>query len=122
VTFREMQAWYYDQTRQKDYDFKKVHESWLERLAKFVKDFPATEDTPEALLAAGWVSETVGKEAEAKNWYGQLARDFADKPQGAKAKGAIRRLGLEGTELALAGSTLDGGTFDVSKLRGKVVV
>ncbi|HKI34421.1 MAG TPA: thioredoxin-like domain-containing protein [Gemmataceae bacterium] len=122
VTFREMQAWYYDQTRQKDYDFKKVHEAWLERLGKYAKDHPTSEDAPEAILSAGWVSETLGKEVEAKNWYQQLAKDFPDKPQGAKAKGAIRRLGLEGTELALAGPTLDGGTFDVSKLHGKVVV
>ncbi len=122
VTFREMQAWYFDQTRQKDYDFKKVHATWLERLAKYAKDYPASEDTPEALLGAGWVSETVGKEVEAKSWYEQLAKDFADKPQGAKARGAIRRLGLEGNELALAGPTLDGGTFDITKLRGKVVI
>jgi len=122
VTFREMQAWYFDQTRQKDYDFKKVHEAWVERLAKFVKDFPTAEDTPEALLAAGWVSETNGKEIEAKNWYQQLVKDFADKPQGAKARGAIRRLGLEGNDLELTGPTLDGATFDISKLRGKVVV
>jgi hypothetical protein len=122
VSFREMQAWYYDQTRQKDYDFKKVHAAWLERLAKYVKDYPASEDTPEALLGAGWVSETLGKDVEAKTLYEQLAKDFGDKPQGAKAKGAIRRLGLEGNELALAGPTLDGGTFDVSKLRGKVVI
>jgi hypothetical protein len=122
VTFREMQAWYYDQTRQKDYDFKKVHEAWLDRLARFVKDYPGGEDTPEALLGAGWVSETLGKEVEAKNWYQQLVKDFADKPQGAKAKGAIRRLGLEGNELALAGPALDGGTFDISKLHGKVVI
>ena len=70
VTFREMQAWYFDQTRQKDYDFKKVHEAWVERLGKFVKDYPTGEDTPEALLAAGWVSEINGEEVEAKNWYG----------------------------------------------------
>jgi hypothetical protein len=122
VTFREMQAWYFDQTRTKDYDFKKVHEAWVERLAKFIKDYPTSEDTPETMLSAGWVSETLGKEADAKKWYEQLTKDFGDKPQGAKAKGAIRRLGLEGNELALTGPTLDGGSFDVSKLRGKVVI
>ncbi|HEX5271292.1 MAG TPA: redoxin domain-containing protein [Gemmataceae bacterium] len=123
VTFREMQAWYYDQTRQKGYDFKKVHGAWLERLGKYVKDYPNGEDTPEALLGAGWVAESLGdREVEAKNWYQQLAKDFGDKLQGAKAKGALRRLTLEGSELTLAGPTLDGGSFDVSKLRGKVVI
>jgi hypothetical protein len=122
VTFREMQAWYYDQTRQKEYDYKKVHAIWLERLARYVKDFPASEDTPEVMLSAGWVSETLDKQVEAKNWYEQLAKEFADKLQGAKARGAIRRLGLEGNEMTLAGPTLDGGTLDLAKLRGKVVV
>jgi hypothetical protein len=122
ATFREMQAWYGDQTKPKDYDFKKVHEAWLERLAKFIKTYASADDTPEALLAAGWVSEMTGKDVEAKNWYAQLAKDFGETPQGAKAKGAIRRLNLEGTELALAGPTLDGGTFDINRLRGKVVV
>jgi peroxiredoxin len=123
VTFREMQAWYYDQTRQKDYDYKKVHDAWLERLGKYVKDYPTSEDAPEALLACGWVCESLGsKEVEAKNWYQQLAKDFPDKPQGAKAKGALRRLALEGNELTLAGPMLDGGNFDLEKLRGKVVI
>jgi hypothetical protein len=122
VTFREMQAWYSDQLKPKSPKYQEVQEAWLGRLAKFVKDYPKADDTPEALLAAGWVSEMAAKEVEAKNWYGQLVKDFADTPQAAKAKGAIRRLNLEGNELALAGPTLDGGTFDIAKLRGKVVI
>jgi hypothetical protein len=122
VTFREMQAWYGDQLKPENVKFPDVAEPWLKRLGKFVKDYPNAEDTAEALLAAGWVSEMAGKEVEAKNWYAQLAKDFPDTPQGAKGKGAIRRLNAEGSELTLAGPTLDGGTFDVARLRGKVVV
>jgi hypothetical protein len=122
VTFREMQAWYSDQLKPENVKFPDVAEPWLKRLGKFIKDYPTAEDAAEALLAAGWVSEMAGKEVEAKNWYGQLAKDFADTPQGAKGKGALRRINLEGSELALAGPTLDGGTFDVAKLRGKVVI
>jgi hypothetical protein len=122
VSFREMQAWYSDQLKAPKPDFPAIQEAWLGRLSKFIKTYPHADDAPEALLAAGWVSEMATKEVEAKNWYGQLIKDFADTPQAAKAKGAIRRLGLEGTELALAGPTLDGGAFDVASLRGKVVV
>jgi peroxiredoxin len=122
VTFREMQAWYSDRLKPENVKFPEVADPWLKRLAKFVKDYPNADDTAEALLAAGWVSEMAGKEAEAKTWYTQLAKDFADTPQGTKAKGAIRRLTLEGSEMALAGPTLDGGTFDLSRLRGKVVI
>jgi hypothetical protein len=122
VTFREMQAWYGDRLKAENVKFPEVADPWVKRLAKFVKDYPSAEDTAEALLAAGWVSEMAGKEADAKTWYGQLAKDFVDTPQGTKAKGALRRLTLEGSEMALAGPTLDGGAFDLSRLRGKVVL
>src|SRR5439155_10692716 len=105
-------------------ELKKVQEAWLERLTKFVSAYPKGEDTPEALLQLGMVSEFLDKEIEAKKWYGKLAHDFADKPQGAKGKGAVDRLGLEGKTLKLAGPLLSnpGTAFDIDQMRGKVVV
>jgi hypothetical protein len=126
VTFREMQADYnskiLDPKNKGDKDFTKIHEEWLGRLAKFVQAYPSADDTADALLSLGWVSETIGKETEAQNWYKQLARDFGDRPQAVKARGALRRLDLEGRPLELAGTTLGGSPFDLGKLRGKVVV
>ncbi len=123
VAFREMQADYgvkISDPAQKDP--AKVQQEWLERLAKFVKNHAAADDTPDALLSLGWGSEMSGKEIEAKNWYNQLVRDFAGSAQAAKAKGALRRLDLEGKVLELAAPTLAGGTYDVTSARGKVVV
>jgi len=123
VTFRQMQADYTLQISDpKVKDFAKVQTDWLDRLAKFVKTYPTADDAPDALLSLGWVSEMVGKEIEAKNWYGQLAKDFADKPQAAKAKGALRRIDLEGSVLELVGPTLDGGAYDLASLKGKTVI
>jgi thiol-disulfide isomerase/thioredoxin len=125
VTYREMQA---DYSRNLSANgaganFKKIQQDWLARLAKFAQDFPRGEDTPDAMLQAGMVSEFLDKEVEAKNWYAQIARNFADKPQGPKAAGAARRLELEGKALKLSGPTLaDGNSFDVDQLGGKVVV
>src|SRR5262249_30772527 len=78
----------------------------------------------DAMLQLGMVNEFLGKEIEAKNWYSQLARDFADKPQGPKGAGAVRRLESEGKVLKLASPLLnDSNTaFDIDQLRGKVVV
>jgi thiol-disulfide isomerase/thioredoxin len=125
VTYREMQADYSRRLGEKPgKDFNKIQQEWLERLAKFVQDFPKGEDTPDALLQAGMVSEFLNKEVEAKNWYGQLARHFGDKPQARKAEGSIRRLDLEGQPLKLTGPMLNDAnvTFDVASTHGKVVI
>jgi len=65
----------------------------------------------------------MGRETEAKNWYKQLIKNHADKKSFvAKAEGALRRFDLEGQTLELAGSSITGTRFDISSLRGKVVV
>jgi hypothetical protein len=123
VLFREMQADYSVKVAAaKATEFAKVQQEWLERLAKFVKAHPSAEDAPDALLSLAWVSEVIGKEIEAKNWYQQLARDFGDRPQGAKARGALRRMNLAGQVLEISGTTLAGQPFDLASQRGKVVV
>ncbi len=124
VTYREMTADNAAKIGDKDNapNFAKLQEQWVGRLAKFVQDYPHAEDGPDALLQLGWVSEFMNKEIEAKNWYQQLVTNFGDKPQAQKAAGAIRRLEIEGKPMELAGPTLAGGNFDVSQLRGKVVV
>ena len=129
VTYREMQA---DYSRKlavstganNGKDFNQVQQAWLERLGKFVQAFPQGEDTPDALLQAGMVSEFLNKEVDAKNWYGQLVRNFPDKPQAKKAEGSIRRLELEGKNLQLAAPTLNDPNvaFDIEQMHGKVVI
>jgi hypothetical protein len=126
VTYREMQAEYSRSLppNGKEKDFNKIQQAWLERLAKFVQAFPNGEDTPDALLQAGMVSEFLNKEVEAKNWYGQLTKNFPDKPQAKKAEGSIRRIDLEGQALKLTGPMLTDAnvSFDLEQTKGKVVV
>jgi thiol-disulfide isomerase/thioredoxin len=126
VTYREMQAEYSRSLppNGKEPNFNKVQEAWLARLGKFVQAFPNGEDTPDALLQAGMVSEFLNKEVEAKNWYKQLKDHYAGKPQAQKAEGSIARLDLEGKSLSLSGPTLDdpNANFDMSQKRGKVVI
>jgi thiol-disulfide isomerase/thioredoxin len=122
VTFREMTADYAAKLAPGGSDFNKVQEAWLERLKKFVQTYAKAEDTPDALLQLGMVSEFVGKETEAKNWYEQLVDHFASHPLAAKAQGARKRLDLEGKPLELASATLDGSTFEMARVKDKVVV
>lgn len=121
VTFREMAADYAVKLANPK-DIGKVQEQWLERLAKFVETYPKAEDTADALLQLGMVSEFIGKENEAKKWYEHLAKNFVEHPLASKAGGALRRLELEGKVLELAGPTLQGSPFNVTQFRGKVVI
>ena len=126
VAFRDIQADFARRTsviKGAD-DFTKAQQAYMERLAKFVQDFPQGEDTPDALLQAGMTSEILTKEVEAKNWYTQLVRNFGDKPQARKAEGSIRRLELEGQVFKLAGPMLNDPNvaFDIDQLRGKVAI
>ena len=65
ITFREMQADFALRPA-KGSESAKSQEQLLERLAKFVQDYPQGEDTPDALMQLAMVSELMGKETEAK--------------------------------------------------------
>ena len=123
VTFREMQADYSLKIDDAP-NFNKVQGEWLERLTKFVQAYPQAEDTPDALLQLGMVSEFLSKDVEAKNWYAKLKKDFPDKAQAQKAAGAVRRLELEGQPLKLAAPLLNDANvaFDIDEQKGKIVV
>jgi thiol-disulfide isomerase/thioredoxin len=126
VVFRELQADYSGKISKitKPEEFKKVQQELAERLAKFVQTYPNADETPDSLLQLGQVYEYLDDEAKAKTWYATAKKNFADRPQGAKAAGAIRRLEAEGQPLRLAGPSLTegSGTFDVEALHGKAVV
>lgn len=125
VTYREMQADYAMKiAKGSDKGFDKIQQEWLERLGSYIQAYPKADDAADALLQAGMVSEFLNKDIEAKNWYGQLKKNHADKIQGIKAAGAITRLELEGKVLKLAAPQLADTSvaFDVEEMRGKVAV
>ena len=122
VTFREMQADYATKLVNPKGDFSKIQQAWVERLSKFVSDYPKSQDTADALMQLGMVSEFLAKEADAKKWYGKLVSTFASHPMAAKARGALLRLDVKGKPLTLSGTLIDGTPYDVSRDRGKIVV
>src|SRR5262249_24521578 len=104
-------------------DINKVQKDLLDKLAKFVQDYPKAENTPDALMQLAMISELMNEEGQAKKWYEMFCKNYPTHPQAAKMKGAWDRLELNGKELALAGSTLmSGARFDFKSLHGKVVV
>lgn len=123
-SFRVMAAEYTQRLTNigKDDDVMKIQEWWRTELENFLKQFPDAEDAPEATLrlAVAYEFAESNGEAQAKKWYEQLAKNFADHPYAAKATGAVRRLESEGQPFRLSGATIDSGrSFDFSQLNGK---
>jgi hypothetical protein len=127
TVFREMAGDYAQrlvqhQSNPKPDEMQKLQDFWKDKLAKYVSDYPQSEDTPDALMQLGMVHEFVGKETEAKNWYNVLVKNFPQHVLARKANGCLERIGLEGKPMVLAGQTLGGGAFNIASLKGKSVV
>ena len=61
-------------------------------LMRVVAYFPAAEEAPQALLAAGRVNEALGNAAAARAVYSELLGRYRTSPAAAKAKAALERL------------------------------
>ena len=122
VRFRRMTAEYGQSLQAKNADFAKVQEQWLKDLQEFVKDFPRSTDSAEALLQLAIAEEFAGRNDEAQKWYAQIVRGFPTSEAGRKAAGAQRRLRSPGKTMELRGEGLTGKPVDLGKYRGKVVL
>ncbi len=122
VHFRLITAQYNRQLQASGADFAKVQKWWLGELQQFVRRYPKSPDTAEALLQLGIAQEFAGQEQEARQWYTQVLRRFPRSAAATKAQGALRRLDSVGRVLALSGTTLQGRRLDLAQLRGRVVL
>jgi hypothetical protein len=122
LVYTEVMADYNVQIANPKKDGVTVQKELLEKLGKFVQDYPQADSVPDALEQLGMISELMGEDGKAKNWYETFVKTYATHPKANKLKGAKERLDLKGKELELVGPLLNGGTLDVRSLKGKVVV
>jgi thiol-disulfide isomerase/thioredoxin len=123
VAYREVNAEHLPKLQNaKGNDFIKVQDTMCEALKQYVAKFKDSEDAPDAAMQIANVSEFAGKENDAKTWYTNVAKDYAQHPLAPKASGALRRLAIEGQPLDLVGPTFGGGQFNIGQLKGKIVV
>ncbi|QDU60714.1 Thiol-disulfide oxidoreductase ResA [Planctomycetes bacterium Pan216] len=94
----------------------------LPAIEKFVKDFPEQAEAVMLLNDVGYAAEMTGKLGVAKKAYELIDQKFADSPISAMIPGILRRLNLPGHQMKLKGETLAGKPFDISSLKGKVVL
>jgi thiol-disulfide isomerase/thioredoxin len=106
-------------------DLTKLQEEWKTKLAGYIKDFPTSEDAPDAVFQLGTVNEFFGPKAEdeAKAAYNSVVKNFPGHVLAKRAQGCLERLSLEGKAMNLTSPTLDGGRqVNVASLGGKAVV
>ena len=123
VTYRVLLATYSQQLQNaKPDDRQKIQDWWTSQLEGFAKQFPKSEDAPEALMQLAMTNEFHGKPDEAKDWYEKLVKDHGKTPAGERAVGALRRLELEGKSLVLSGPNGRNGTLDIRQYKGRTVL
>ncbi len=95
---------------------------WFEQLEAFARQWPKSEDAPDAVVQLAISYELMGRIEDAKAWYAQLAKNYPTTEGGAKAQGALRRLTLTGRKLQLAGKNLQGQPVSAAQYEGKVML
>jgi tetratricopeptide (TPR) repeat protein len=107
-------------------DIRKAREStqkwWFEQLEAFAKQWPNSEDAPDAVVQLAISYELMGRIDDARAWYAELAKNYPETEGGVKARGALRRLTLTGQKLDLAGTTLQGQKLSSRQYAGKVTL
>jgi thiol-disulfide isomerase/thioredoxin len=74
------------------------------------------------MLQIAIAQEFTGQEDQAKKWYARIVKDFGSMPAAQKAAGAQIRLDSVGKTVTVSGKGQSGGTIDLAKFRGKVVL
>ncbi len=122
IAFRLAQARYAANMQQPGQDGEKLQNQWFDDLKAFVEKHPQAAEAAEALLQLGFRDEFEGREQEAVERYGAIAKDFPGTPQARKATGAVRRLQSVGKPLGLAGTDVEGKQVNVESFRGVPVI
>ena len=103
-------------------DFETVQSEYIESLRDFVKIYPQSPQAAKAWIQIALQNEFIGDEAEAASTYRKIVERFPNSDQAEIAQGAVRRLESIGKRLDLRGKTIEGESFQLSKLRGKLIV
>lgn len=103
-------------------DFAKVQTKWVDDLKAFVDSGKKFPDSADAMMELAIAQEFGGAEEEALKWYDAIVKDFPNAPIHRKAEGSKLRLSSVGKTIPLQGKLINGTSFDISQLKGKVVL
>ena len=123
IAYRRIQAQYYVDLQQAEKDkAAEVQKEWIKGMEDFLKDYPDSEDSADAMMLLANHEELSGRPKEAAEWYTKLYRERAKTEAGIRATGALRRLDLKGKPLVLNGPAFEGNPIDIRSYKGKTVL
>jgi len=122
VRYRALMAGYTHAMQAKGADFATVQANWLKSLEKYIRDYPKSQDTSDAMLQLAIAQEFAGEDKKALEWYEKIVQQFSQSPAAKKAAGASRRLDSVGRVLTFKGPDLAGRAVDLTRYRGRVVL
>lgn len=122
VRFRQLAAEYWLAVNAPGADSMKIQAEWQKKLETYVSEYPTSPDTAEAMLQLAITQEFAGQEDDCKKWYNRIATEFPKSTAAAKAAGAKTRLESVGKVLNFQGKSPKGGTVNLAKYRGQVVL
>lgn len=122
VKFRRMSASYALELQKPKAEFAKVQEAWLKMLEAFVKEYPESPDSAEAMLQLAMAQEFAGEDEKAIEWYSQVAKRFPQSTSAKKAAGSVVRLESVGKPIEFDGTSIDGKSVNLAALKGKAVL
>lgn len=122
VMFRLASARYAAAMQQPGADIESSQAAWLKELEQFVEQHPGAPDAAEAMLQMGIADEFSGREEQALARYEAIVTGFPESASARKARGAARRLQLEGKPLELSGTAVDGKSVAVERLQGAALL
>ena len=122
VAYRSLTADYFKDIQNPNVNFPVAQKAYLDSLEKFVKEYPNSDDTVEAMIEIAKGAELVGDSVEATRWYEVASKKFPDAMSGKKAAGALDRLNLPGKKFTIAGKTLNGKDFNSKEMVGSPVI
>jgi thiol-disulfide isomerase/thioredoxin len=101
---------------------RKIQEKWQADLLQFVKDFPGSEDTAEAMLQLAVGEEFAGRTAEAIDWYGRIVGFLWGIVRRRRRRGAKRRLQSVGNPIPWRATRWTASSLSLAAYRGKTVL
>jgi thiol-disulfide isomerase/thioredoxin len=105
-----------------DADYPKIQRKWMQDLERFVKDYPSSPQSADAMVQLAISEEFGAKDTEAKAWYTQITREFPGSQQAKMAAGALRRIDCQGKPISIQGKSLSGQNVSLAGYRGKVTI
>jgi hypothetical protein len=126
LMYRRISAQYskkFDEAKQDE--VADVQKDFLDSLGQFVKTYPESEQSADAMLQlALWAEFSPdAKPGDSEKWYKRIVDKFPESESANKARGALVRLTSEGKRVSLTGQIMGAGRdYKLSDDRDKVVL